>query len=242
MKEGPDLSVPLEVTLEDLYLGKTIKVLHKKQILCTHCRGSGAKNPDDVEICPVCKGKGVRIITQQLGPGFVQQVQTTCDRCGGKGQTVKSVCPHCKGKKVEHGSETLTIILERGMADGQTIVFRQQCDEAPDTQPGDLTFVISTLPHHRFTRKGNDLYFKTTISLLEALVGFSKQIPHLDGHLVTIESKSITIPGAIMKIEGEGMPHHDYPSFSGNLFVEFTVQFPDSLTSEQKKVFQQILR
>jgi len=242
MKKGADLQVPLEVTLEDLYLGKTMRVAHKKQVLCNHCRGSGAEKPDDVETCPVCKGKGIRIVTQQLGPGFVQQIQTQCDKCGGKGQTVKSVCHRCKGRKVELSSEALTLIIERGMIDGQTIVFKQESDEAPDTQPGDLIFVISTVAHPTFVRRGNDLHMKTTISLLEALVGFSKEIKHLDGHIVTISSSNVVIPGQIMRIENEGMPVHDYPSIRGSLYVEFSIQFPPNHSEDQKKVFKLMLK
>lgn len=42
-QRGPSLEIDLPVTLEDLYNGKTFQVLHKKQILCPKCRGTGAK-------------------------------------------------------------------------------------------------------------------------------------------------------------------------------------------------------
>jgi DnaJ-class molecular chaperone len=74
---GPPLHVDLEATLEDLYNGRTLTVTQKKQVLCHRCRGTGAENPDEVTKCPVCGGSGVRLITQQLGPGFITQTQTT---------------------------------------------------------------------------------------------------------------------------------------------------------------------
>lgn len=74
-KRGPSVTIPLEVTLKDLYLGKELKVAHKKQVLCPKCRGSGAKRAEDVVICSKCKGTGVITVTQQLGPGFVTQTQ-----------------------------------------------------------------------------------------------------------------------------------------------------------------------
>ena len=76
-ERGPDLTIELDVTLKDLYVGRELIVTHQKQILCPECRGTGAKNPDDVQTCPVCKGTGVRVQTQRLGPGFVTQTQTT---------------------------------------------------------------------------------------------------------------------------------------------------------------------
>ena len=45
-----------------------------------------------------------------------------------------------------------------------------------DGEAGDLKFVVITQPHKRFQRVGDDLRYNATISLMEALVGFSKQV------------------------------------------------------------------
>jgi len=82
---------------------------------------------------------------------------------------------------------------------------------------------------------------KFTISLLEALVGFSKTIRHLDGHEVVVAREEITKPGEVIVIEEEGMPHHEYPSQMGNLFIEFNIRMPSSLTEEQKTGFRSLL-
>lgn len=240
--KGPDLEIELEVTLKDLYLGKIFDVAHRKQTLCHKCRGTGAKKASDVTTCSGCKGTGMKVKVHQLGPGFVQQTQSVCDECGGKGKKVTSTCPHCSGKKVEVGEETIMVALERGMQDGEKIVFSQQADEAPDTTPGDLIFRVVTVPHKRFVRKGDDLHFSMTISLLEALVGFSKKIKHLDGHTVDVIRTEVTKPGQVITIEGEGMPVHNFPSQTGNLHIEFTVKFPTSLTEEQKEGFKNLLQ
>jgi len=79
------MKIKLQVSLEDLYNGKDLEILQRRQVLCPHCRGTGAENSDDVSSCPDCGGTGVKVVTQKLGPGFVQRMQTTCDRCGGKG-------------------------------------------------------------------------------------------------------------------------------------------------------------
>jgi len=227
--------------LKDLYLGKTITVGQKKQVLCPKCRGTGAKDPNDVQQCPDCGGSGTKIFTQQVGPGFVTQTQRTCDRCGGKGRIIKSTCPACKGTKVSVDEDTITVVVEKGMPDGHQIIFEQEADENPDTVPGDVIFKIQTLPHKRFSRVGDDLHMKITISLLEALVGFNKLIRHLDGHDVKVEKDSVTKPGEIMIIEDEGMPHHNFPSQIGNLVIEFSIKMPTSLTEQQKQGFRDLL-
>ncbi|KYQ89257.1 heat shock protein DnaJ family protein [Tieghemostelium lacteum] len=241
-QRGQDIELDIEVSLRDLYIGRTTRVTQKKQILCTKCRGSGAKKASDVTTCSGCKGSGIKIKTQQLGPGFVQQFQTTCDECGGKGKKVTSKCPHCQGKKVETGEETYTIMIERGMIDGQQIRLEQYGEEAPETTPGDIIFKIVTLPDKHFKRVGENLYYNMSISLLEALTGFSKEITHLDGHKVPIERVDVTKPGFVLKIQEEGMPHHSFPSQTGDLYVEFTVIFPTEITSQQKDDFKKLLK
>ncbi len=44
----------------------------------------------------------------------------------------------------------------------------------------------------------------------------------------------MTQPGFVMKVEGEGMPVHKFPSDKGDLYVEFTVVLPVSLSDSQK--------
>jgi len=229
------------VTLKDLYLGRTITIANKKQVLCHKCRGTGAKNADDVQKCPDCGGSGTKIVTQQLGPGFVTQSQRTCDRCNGKGKIVKSTCPVCKGTKVEVDEDTFNVMIERGMPDKYDIVFEQEGDETPDTTPGDVIFKINTIPHKKFVRNGDDLHMKMNISLLEALVGFTKIIKHLDGHDVKVKKDDVTKPGEVFVVEEEGMPHHNFPSQIGSLFIEFSIKMPVSLTEEQKQGFRTLL-
>lgn len=53
------------------------------------------------------------------------------------------------------------------MKAGDKIVFRQEGDVSPDTTPGDVIFVVFTMPHPIFERDGNDLKINLRISLLE---------------------------------------------------------------------------
>jgi len=240
-ERGPDVTIDLRVTLEDLYKGKEFEVAVRNQVLCPKCRGSGAEKEDDVSTCPSCGGSGVKITTQRLGPGFVQQMQSTCDKCGGKGKIVKSTCSKCKGSKVILGEKVLDVFVEQGMTDGQTISFDNAGDEHPDHAAGHISFKIVTLPHSQFERSGHDLHYTQHISLLEALVGFSKTIKHLDDHDVAIRATLVTKPGEIMRLRNEGMPHHTYPSQKGDLYVKFVVDFPKTLTSKQIEGFNQLL-
>ncbi|OZJ04624.1 hypothetical protein BZG36_02062 [Bifiguratus adelaidae] len=230
-RKGKDLQLALEVTLEDLYSGTTIEIDVSKQVICDHCRGTGAEDPDDIETCPTCQGRGVKVIRHQLAPGMIQQVQTTCDACGGKGKVIKHQCSVCKGKKVRRGNEQLTLVVEKGMSDGHHVIFERESDEHPDYVPGDIIFTLTTLPHERFVREGNNLYTKETITLIEALTGFTKTIPQLDNSTITLyrDRGEVTQPGFVQRIPGAGMPHHQYSSDKGDLFVEYSVVLPETI-------------
>ncbi|CAG8731123.1 5540_t:CDS:2, partial [Cetraspora pellucida] len=108
-RQGPTIVMDIEVDLKELYLGTQVEVDISKQVICSHCRGSGAKSEDDVITCDACSGRGVKVVKQMLGPGIFQQFHSTCDSCGGKGKIVKSKCPICSGRKVLRANEQLTV-------------------------------------------------------------------------------------------------------------------------------------
>jgi DnaJ-related protein SCJ1 len=187
------------------------------------------------------KGKGVIVQMQRLGPGFMTQTQQTCPACGGRGKTVTSTCHQCKGHKVEVGEDVITVSVERGMRAGQKIKFEQSGDEAPDMHPGDISFVIVEAPHPVFRRDGDDLHAKLSVSLLEALTGFRKELEHLDGRKIVVERADVTVPGQVVKVEGEGMPLPEYGSEKGDLLVTIHVDFPKFLSISQKHELKKLL-
>jgi len=240
-RRGADIQLDLAVTLEDLYKGNVYSVELRQQHLCSHCHGSGARSESDVEVCHTCQGRGVRIQMHQLAPGFVQQVQSSCEVCGGKGKVIRAKCPKCQGAKVEKGTRHLDILVEVGMADGHRIEFEHAGDEHADQAAGHVIFVLNTVPHPVFTRKDQDLHVVQHITLLEALTGFHRNLTHLDGHVVTLSSNKVTQHGEVVRIKKEGMPHHNVPSMKGDLFVKYQVELPKTLTQEQKDGFAKLL-
>jgi DnaJ homolog subfamily A member 2 len=73
----------IQVTLEDIYTGKMIKLDHKKTILCEECNGKGGEG---VQSCKDCGGRGSVMKTQMIGPGMYSQSQVACSKCKGQGE------------------------------------------------------------------------------------------------------------------------------------------------------------
>jgi DnaJ-class molecular chaperone len=239
-RKGPDARMEMPVTLEMIYNGHTHNFNFERNVLCSKCRGTGAKGGKTMK-CPACNGQGAKIVLQQIAPGFNIQTQQTCDRCRGKGHTHSENCPVCNGHKIKKENKELTIIVEKGMADKSEIKFERASEQSPDTIPGDVVVVLVQQAHPRFTRKGDNLHAEITVSLKEALLGFTKQIIHLDNHSVEIKQTGVTKPFYVKQIKGEGMPQHESPSIKGDLFVTINVKFPQSLTEEQKTKVAELL-
>ncbi len=126
--------------------------------------------------------------------------------------------------------------VEPGMKDGQETKFVAEGEPHVDGEPGDLILKIRALPHSIFERKGDDLYTNVTITLQDALIGFSMYIKHLDGRNLLIEREKVTWPGAKIKKKNEGMPNYENNNIRGSLFITFDIDFPKTQLSEDDKI------
>ena len=227
----PDVRFEIHCTLEDLYNGVSKKLKIKHQILCPECQGSGCKDGKKPKTCPECDGKGQKVQVRRMGPMITQQV-LPCDKCKGTGEIIDpaDVCKKCKGAKVTEEDKIFEVHVERGMEDGDTIVFRGEADEAPNADTGDFIVIVRQKKHATFVRHHDDLLIKKKITLSEALLGTKIVITHLDGRKLIIDSPKdqVITPGAIRVIEREGMPIRSNVYDRGRLFISFDVQFPQS--------------
>jgi DnaJ-class molecular chaperone len=232
------IEIPLRVTLKQLYTGTVLDARYARQVLCVE-HSSCSKNSKD------CQGPGIKMKHQQLAPGFVQQVQVRDDSCVARGKAWKTPCKNCPNGMTEEEELDLTIDITPGMHDGDHIKFDQVADEAIGHIPGDLIFIVSQIRDQHFTREGDDLSVSIEISLAEALVGFSKEISHLDGHAVTVAKKDVSHCSEVVKISGQGMPRKSQTSRSGaksfgDLYVTLLINFPSSLTEQQKTAIKEV--
>lgn len=212
-RKGEDVNHPIKVSLEDLYNGKTVKLAINRQV-----------QVGEAKMCNSCDGQGVVLELRQIALGMVQQVQKRCSACGGEG--------YCGATKKER--KVLEVHIEKGMKNGQKVVFRGMADEKPNMEPGDINFIVQEKEHELFKRKGADLLITKTLSLNEALCGFEWSVPHLDKREVIIKSR----PGEVIKpesvggqpfvkvVSGEGMPSKGNPFVKGDMYVLFTIDFP----------------
>ena len=221
--------LPVDVSLEDLYQGLSHTITINRDVICKKCNGSGSKTGKEAKKCDTCDGRGVVLVMRRMGP-FVQQAQSVCQACKGSGHIIdmKDRCPACRGEQVVEERKQLEVKVEKGMKDDQPIKFEGMANQRPDMRAGDVVFVIRTESHPVFTRIGDDLYMKHTISLKDSLTGFSFELTHLDGKKVTIKSPPgrVIAHGDKMVVKEGGMPIYNRPFCYGDLFIKFHVEMP----------------
>lgn len=235
VRRGQTVIIEFEVSLADMYTGANIDFTMRKKILCDHCRGSGAASDGDIHTCSGCGGSGMKTFKQQIFPGMFAQTQSTCNDCGGRGRVIQKQCPHCKGEKVVEHTQQYTLELKPGTPEGFDVVFDGEGDESPDWEAGDVVLrVRSRKEKGAWRRKESSLYWRETIGVDQALLGFQRNITHLDGHVIEIDRPGVTQPGHVQTIEGEGMPLHQADGF-GDLFIEYNVVLPVELHSDIRR-------
>lgn len=222
-----------EVTLEDLYKGKSTKFASTKKVICSTCSGSGGKEKAKPKECGTCKGRGSVARLRPVGPGLVTQEMAPCSTCNGAGKYYadKDKCKKCKGVRTTQQKSILELYVPPGSREGDKIVLAGEADQSPDEEePGDIIFQLVETPHDTFTRAGADLQAEITISLAEALTGFNRTVlTHLDGRGISLSVQQpdgkVIRPGQILKIAGEGMPLKRSDT-RGSLYLVVNVEFP----------------
>jgi len=242
VRRGPTSLTEFEVQLSDIYIGQNIDFMLKKRILCDHCRGSGAASDSDIHTCPGCSGSGMKIVKQQIFPGMFAQSQVSCGDCGGRGRIIVKPCPYCHGQKVVDHTAHYTLEVVPGMPEGHEVVFEGEADESPDWEPGDVVLRIrSRKDKGGWRRKESSLYWRETIGVDEALLGFDRNLTHLDGHIVCLVRDGVTQPGFVQTIKGEGMPIFQKSSH-GDLYVEYNVVLPVELPVHMRRKLTEAFR
>lgn len=208
---SPDVNAETRVTLETLYHGANLTVAIDKRVHCKGCSGSSSRR---CSICTTRCPSEVVIVKARMGPFMVDQQQRQPSK------------EKCRTDRV-----TLPFTVRPGSLDGEVINFAGEAPQDPNALNGDVHLKLLQQRHARFDRNGDDLRTTVTITLRDALIGFRTQIVHLGGHLVdlVVEPGDVVAPGTIVRIAGEGMPRTRNSMLKGDLFVEYNVQFPESL-------------
>jgi len=143
------------------------------------------------------------------------------------------------GNKVfEH--ETLYINIPKGIDDNEIIILRDKGNIINDTLRGDVKIFVKIQNNTLFTRSGLDLILNKTISLKDALCGFSFDLKYLNDKIYTLNCNSGNIiqPGYKKILPNMGLTREGH---TGNLIIQFSVEFPEKITEQQIEKIKEVL-
>ncbi len=239
---GGDLRVKVRLNLKEISEGATKKFKIKKQVTCPECGGGGSEKGHNPETCPDCQGRGYTIRQAQSIFGVMQQ-QVACPRCGGEGKIVTHRCPHCHGEGTVSGEEVVEVQIPAGVQEGMIFTVQGKGNAAKHNGiPGDIQVFIEEEPNNDFIRDENDLIYNLLLTVSQATLGDTVEIPTLDGHArVTI--KPGTQPGTRMRLRGKGLPQVSSSGYSygrGDIVINISVYIPENLSNSEKKAFTEM--
>ena len=232
--KGSDLQYNMEVSLEDAYNGQQKEIRVPASIVCSSCKGSGAKGASGPTACPTCQGLG-RVRSQS---GFFT-VERACHTCQGLGQVIQDPCRDCGGQGRIQKEKTLSVNIPAGVEDGTRIRLAGEGEAGlRGAQAGDLYIFLALKRHRFFQRDGADIYCRVPLPMTTAALGGAVEVPTVDGSLARITIPSGTPTGHQFRLRGKGMTVLRSKS-RGDMFVQASVETPQNLTKRQKELLKE---
>ena len=230
---GSDLRDDLSISLEEAYKGKKQDIKFSTSEKCITCSGSGSKPGHDAGSCSMCGGRG-QVRSSQ---GFFT-VQQTCPQCGGAGEEITNPCTSCGGQGKKQATKRLSVTIPKGVDDGTRIRLSGKGEAGSrGAGSGDLYLFINVHSHELFKRSDENLFFEFPISIADAALGTSIEIPTIDGSKAKIKIPAGTQSGKQFRLREKGMPHIRGGGH-GDLYVQVNTEVPVSLNNEQKKLLE----
>ncbi|RPG03636.1 MAG: molecular chaperone DnaJ [Pelagibacteraceae bacterium TMED246] len=228
---GSDLRYDLTITLEEAFKGKKQDIKFSTTEKCDTCKGNGSKPGHDVGSCAMCSGQG-QVRSSQ---GFFT-VQQTCPQCSGSGEQITNPCTGCGGQGKKPTTKRLSVTIPKGVDDGTRIRLAGKGEAGSrGAGNGDLYLFINVHSHNLFKRSDENLFFEFPISIADAALGTSLEIPTIDGGKAKIKIPPGTQSGKQFRLKEKGMPFIRGSGF-GDLYVQLNAEIPVSLNKEQKEL------
>jgi molecular chaperone DnaJ len=230
---GSDLRYDLSISLEEAYAGKKQNIQFSTSEKCNTCKGNGSKPGYSADKCTYCGGNG-KVRSNQ---GFFT-VQQACPQCAGSGEEITNPCTDCGGQGNKETSKKISVTIPKGVDDGTKIRLAGKGEAGKrGGSTGDLYLFINVDSHSLFKRSDENLFFECPISIADASLGTTLEIPTIDGGKAKIKIPEGTQSGKQFRLKGKGMPYMR-GSGNGDLYVQINTEIPISLNKEQRSLLE----
>jgi molecular chaperone DnaJ len=231
---GVDLHQTIELSFDAAIRGGQRIVDVTRQERCRRCGGAGTLPVADTR-CVQCRGSG--IIKSARGHMVFSK---PCAQCGGSGRQAQTRCPACDGQQVEVRTESLTINVPPGLADGARIRVPAKGHAGRNGgEHGDLYIAVRVQPHPLFRRDGDDLHVTVPLAVHEAALGAKIEVPTPEG-AARLRVPPGTQAGQRFRLHERGVVSRG--GRRGDLVVEVQLVLPRFIDERSKELLREFGR
>jgi molecular chaperone DnaJ len=238
-RQGDDLRLDLTISFSEAVFGseKDVQIRHLET--CTTCSGSGAKSGSGPTGCGTCGGAGqVRRATRTPFGNFTQVAP--CPTCEGTGQVIADPCSACGGQGLQQVRKKLRINIPAGVDSGTRLRVGQEGNAGQRGGPaGDLYVFLTVQAHPHLRRDGVTIHSDVSLNYLQAILGDTIEVETVDGQ-EPLDIPPGTQPGAVITLQGKGIPRLGNPVARGNHQFTIKVQLPTKLNGEERQLLEQL--
>jgi molecular chaperone DnaJ len=234
-QRGVDLHQSIALEFDQAIRGGQQNVTITRQETCPTCQGVGQLHVAPSS-CAHCHGSGA--VKSARGHMVFSK---PCLHCGGTGQQRQTRCPACGGDQVQMRTESMTIGVPAGLADGARIRVPGKGHVGRNGgETGDLYIDVTVRPHPLFERDGDDLHVTVPVAVHEAALGAKIEVPSLDGP-ARVRVPPGTQSGQRFRVRERGVPS-PRDGRRGDLVVEVLVVLPTLLDERSKELLREFGR
>ncbi len=136
--------------------------------------------------------------------------------------------------------ENLQVKIPAGVENGKKIRLRGQGEPSPNGGPaGDLLVTLNVAHHPYFKRHGQNLELRLPVTLGEAALGATVDLP-TPGGTMSLKIPAGSSSGRRLRVKGQGV--RDASGNAGDLFVELQIKLPENLDDESRQAIERIER
>ena len=198
---GADLRYNLELDLEQAAFGATSRIEIQRPKRCETCHGSGAKPGTHPRQCTTCGGTG-----EIRRPAGLLRHVPHLRPVPRRGEGHHRPLPRLRRGRRRGREVAVDVQVPPGVDSGTRLKLRGEGELAPSPsgEPGDLYVVIEVRDHPIFQRQDTEVVCDLPVSIAQAALGTSVDVPTLDGaHKLKIPAG--TQPGKTFRLKGKGI-------------------------------------
>lgn len=137
--------------------------------------------------------------------------------------------------------QTITVSVPAGAVDGGKLRYKRRGEYgANGGERGDLVVTTHVAEHPLFKRKGADVTMKLPISVAEAALGCTVEVPTPGGATVRLKVPAGTQSGKTFRFKEMGAPDVKHRGRTGALLVTVEVAVPTKLSTAEREAFERL--